>query len=255
MTSKRLSVVIITYNEENNIGRCINSVKEIADEIIVLDSLSTDRTVEIAKEGGALVTQLPFQGHIEQKNFALTLASHNYVLSLDADEALNKTLLAAILQEKNNNFPYRAYIMNRCACYCGKFIHHGLWYPDRKLRLFDKSIAYWDGINPHDKIALKEKSDVKQLKGDLLHYSYNTIEEHILQCNKYSSISADSLYRLGKKSTLFKIILNPSWAFFNGYILHLGILDGFYGLVIAINYSHQTFQKYAKLYQLQRKNK
>ncbi len=246
MSSGQISVVIITFNEEGNIARCIDSVKAIADEIIVLDSFSTDDTVHIAKQRGAIVTQHIFEGHIEQKNRALEIATHSYVLSLDADEALDETLLNAILQEKKA-LHHKAYSMNRCAHYCGKFIYHGLWYPDKKLRLFDKRIATWGGMNPHDKIVLNEQTPVKHLPGDILHYTYNTVEEHILQSNKFSTISAEVLYRKGKKGSLLKILISPLWAFINGYILRMGFLDGRYGFIIAINYAHQTFQKYVKL--------
>lgn len=195
-----LSVVVITFNEETNIGRCLDSVSRVADEIVVLDSFSTDKTVEIARQKGAIVKQQKFVGHIEQKNDALSIASNHYILSLDADEALDETLIRSILQAKSE-FAYPAYTMNRCANYCGKFIHHGGWYPDRKLRLFDKRVAHWGGINPHDKIEVKPGSTIKHLPGDILHYTYGSIEEHISQSNKLTTISALSWYKRGKKQT------------------------------------------------------
>jgi len=247
-----LSVVIISYNEERNIGRCIESVKKIADEIIVVDSFSTDRTKEIAIEKGAIVKQEKFRGYIEQKNIALQLATHHFTLSIDADEALDERLAESIAAEKQN-FHTRAYSMNRCAHYCGKFIRHGLWYPDPKLRLFDKRIASWGGTNPHDRIELREYVNIKHLKGDILHFSYDNIEEHIVQSNNFTTISAVAMFRKGQKSNWIKILVNPFWSFFNGYFIRLGFLDGFYGFVIAINAAHQTFLKYIKLYRLQRK--
>ena len=247
-----LSVVIISYNEEKNIGRCIESVKKIADEIIVVDSFSTDRTKEIALEKGATVRQEKFKGYIEQKNLALQLASHHFTLSIDADEALDARLADAIAAEKQN-FQVKAYSMNRCANYCGKFIRHGLWYPDTKVRLVDKRIASWGGTNPHDRIELKENVTVKHLKGDLLHFSYDSIEEHLVQSNNFTTISAVAMFEKGQRSNWSKILVNPFWSFFNGYFIRLGFLDGFYGFVIAINSAHQTFLKYIKLYRLQRK--
>ncbi len=247
----KLSVVIITYNEENYIGNCIDSVAAIADEIIVLDSLSTDKTVEIAKAKGAIVNSSPFAGYIEQKNRALELASNDYVLSLDADERLDATLAAAILQEKKS-FGHQVYIMNRCTNYCGKFIRHGLWYPDRKLRLFDKRVAKWGGINPHDKIELSVPVTSKRLPGDILHYSYDSIEEHVEHGNKYSSIAARSLFGRGKRATWLKILIHPLWTFLLGYIVRGGFLDGAAGFIISIISAHHTFLKYIKLYQLQR---
>lgn len=246
-----LSVVIITFNEAHNIARCLDSVKQVADEIIVLDAFSTDNTVEIANSKGAIVKQQDFLGFIQQKNAALALASHDYVLCLDADEAIEENLSKSIQQVKKN-FTADAYSINRCTSYCGRFIKHGSWYPDKKIRLFNKQRAHWGGINPHDKIELKENAKkIHHLKGDILHFSYNTIEEHIVKNNKYSSISADALYIIGVRSNWFKIIINPFWTFTYGYVMRLGFLDGFYGFVIAINSAHSTFQKYIKLYYLQ----
>lgn len=249
-----ISVAIITYNEERNIERCIDSVKKIADEILILDSFSSDNTVAIARSKGAIVHQEKFRGYIEQKNLALQLTSHQYVLCLDADEALDDTLANSIigLKVKMNT---QAYSMNRCTNYCGRFIRHGLWYPDKKLRLFDKRVAVWGGINPHDKVILAKAVRIHHLKGDLLHYSYESIEDHMLQINKFSSISAQAMYEAGKHTSLFKIILNPVWAFIHGYFLRLGFLDGFYGFIIAVSISHLTFLKHTKLMMLQRLKK
>ncbi|HMK27961.1 MAG TPA: glycosyltransferase family 2 protein [Chitinophagaceae bacterium] len=246
-----LSVVIITFNEEHNIERCIRSVKEVADEIIVLDSFSTDQTVDIARSLGAIVQQEKFRGYIGQKNLAIQLASHDYVLSLDADEALAEKLAASILRVKND-FTHRAYRMNRCTNYCGHFIRHGLWYPDPKIRLFDRRCARWAGMNPHDKIEIDHKFSVGQLAGDILHYSFSTPEDLVWQNNRLSSIAAASLYARGHRSSWFKILARPAWAFINGYFFRLGFLDGFDGFVIAVHTSHQVFMKYSKLYRIQR---
>ena len=150
----QLSAVIITFNEESNITRCILSLKAVADEIIVVDSYSTDNTAGIARSLGATVYQEKFRGYIGQKNFALQLASHRYVLSLDADEELDEKLIASILEEKKS-FPKRAYCMNRCTRLSGHFIKHGLWYPDKKLRLFNRQLGKCGGLNPHDKIIME----------------------------------------------------------------------------------------------------
>jgi glycosyltransferase involved in cell wall biosynthesis len=246
-----LSVVIITFNEEQNIGRCIDSVKKIADEIIVLDSYSTDQTIEIARSYGATIFQEKFKGYIGQKNVATQLASNNYILSLDADEAPDDKLVASILEAKKS-FASRAYSMNRCTNFCGRFIRHGLWYPDKKIRLFDRRIAKWGGLNPHDKIELQNGFAVEHLDGDILHYSFNTVDDHIWQNNRLSTIAALSLYSSGRRSSWLKILIRPAWAFFNGYFFRLGFLNGFDGFTIAINTSHQVFLKYNKLYRLQR---
>lgn len=248
---QQLSVVIITYNEEHNIARCINSVKSLADEIIVLDSYSTDQTVEIARHLGATVHLEKFRGYIGQKNYAMQLAAHNYILSLDADEALDDRLVASILEAKKN-FSLRAYRMNRCTSYCGRFMHHGLWYPDKKIRLFDRRIAKWGGLNPHDKIQLADGFAVQHLAGDILHYAFDTTDDLIWRNNRISSIAAISLYNTGRRSSWYKMLVRPAWAFVNGYFFRRGFLDGFQGFSFAVNISHQVFLKYSKLYTLQR---
>lgn len=245
-----LSVVIITYNEEHNIGRCIDSVKKVADEIIVLDSFSTDSTVEIARSNGAIVHLEKFRGYIGQKNFAMQLASHDYILSLDADEALNDQLIASILEAKKS-FSFRAYRMNRCTNLCGRFMRHGLWYPDKKIRLFDRRIAKWGGLNPHDKIEVMDGFTVHHLAGDILHYAFNSIEDLAWRNNRISTIAAISLYNTGRRSTWFEMLIRPAWAFINGYFFRLGFLDGFEGFSFAVNISQQVFLKYTKLYRLQ----
>lgn len=249
-----LSAVIITYNEENNIGRCIDSLWRVADEIIVLDSFSTDHTVSIAKHKGAIVKQESFLGYKEQKNKALLLATYDYVLSLDADEALSPELIYSILEAKKK-FKQSAYYMNRYNNYCGRFIKHGLWYPNQKVRLFDKRIARWGGMNPHDKIQLKGNVKPKFLPGNILHFAYNSIREHVERNEELTSIAARSLFESGKRKHWSKIILSPIWSFLHGYFFRLGFLDGYYGFVIATKTAKQSFLKYQKLFRLQRESK
>lgn len=245
-----ISAVIITFNEEQNIGRCLESVKKVADEVIVLDSYSTDQTVAIARSYGAIIFQERFRGYIDQKNFAMQLASNNYILSLDADEALDDRLIASILEAKKTLL-FRAYRMNRCTSLCGRFMHYGLWYPDKKVRLFDRRVAKWSGLNPHDKIEVREGFKIKHLDGDILHYAFSTIEDLAWRNNRISTIAAKSLYNTGRSSSWFKMVVRPTWAFINGYFFRLGFLDGFAGLSFAVNISHQVFLKYSKLYRLQ----
>ncbi|MDI3318465.1 glycosyltransferase family 2 protein [Pinibacter soli] len=247
-----LSVVVITYNEEHNIARCLDSVKAIADEIVVLDSFSNDATKTIALKMGAKVYEQAFLGYVEQKNKALEYAENNYVLSLDADEVLDETLIQAIKALNKNYEKADVYNMNRCTQYCGKFIRHGAWYPNRRVRLFNKKIAKWGGINPHDVVVFDSANVRKQyLKGDILHYSYNNLEEHIIQNNRFSTISAMSYFKLGRKSGWIKMSVNPFWAFINSYFVRMGFLDGYFGYVIAKNIASLTFMKYYKLYALQ----
>jgi glycosyltransferase involved in cell wall biosynthesis len=251
---EKISVVIICLNEEKNIGRCIDSVNDIADEIVILDSHSTDQTVSIAENKGAVVVSEDFKGYIQQKNKAIELASHNYILSLDADEALDPQLKESISRVKQN-FSSQAYRMNRFSNYCGKFIRHGSWYPDTKIRLFDKRVARWGGTNPHDKIVLTGDMLVEHLKGNILHFSYRSISEHVTQNNKFSTLAAESLFAKGKRTNVFKIFVNPLWAFFQSYLIRAGFLDGLYGLVIAVMIANLTFLKHLKLYLLQQSAK
>ncbi|GAB2831667.1 glycosyltransferase family 2 protein [Ferruginibacter profundus] len=248
----KLSVVVITFNEEKNIGRCLDSVKAVADEIIVLDSFSTDTTVHIALQKGAVIHQQSFAGYIQQKNKAIKLAAYNSVLLLDADEALSDQLAISIAGVKQD-VDHKAYSMNRCNIYCGHPIRHGLWYPDRKLRLFDKRIGCCGGLNPHDKIVLTENCAVQQLKGDLLHYNCQSFDEYLIRNEEVSNIAAESIFNSGKKVHWSKIFLSPAWAFINGYLLRLGFLDGRDGLIIATHTANQSYRKYYKLKQLQKR--
>jgi glycosyltransferase involved in cell wall biosynthesis len=248
----RLSAVIITYNEERNIERCLGSLNGIVDEIIVVDSGSIDRTKEICVKFGAKFSMHPFEGHIQQKNYACSLTSFDHILSLDADEALSPELQHEILRIKND-WTKDGYSVNRLTNYCGKWIHHSGWYPDRKLRLFIKGKGKWSGFNPHDMLLLNDASSQSRLKGDLLHYSYYSIEEHIAQVNKFTTIGAETALANGKRSNLFLVVFSPAIRFIRDYILHRGFLDGFYGFVICRISAHAAFVKNLKLYRLQKK--
>lgn len=248
----KISVVIITYNEENNIERCLLSVKDIADEIIVLDSFSTDRTEEICKAHNVRFFQHKFDGHIEQKNRVIQYAKNDFVFSLDADEFLSKELKKAISQLNNNE--YDAYFFNRLNFFCGKKIKYGGWYPDKKIRLWNKDKGKWGGINPHDTVILNNDTTKKYLKGDLLHYSFVSISQHVGQIDKFSDIKAQQDLKLKKSYSIFKLIFSPLIKFFILYFIRLGFLDGYYGFIIAINSAHFTFLRYVKLKEL-KKNK
>ncbi len=246
----KLTVAIITFNEELNITRCLDSVKDIADEILVVDSFSTDKTEEICAQNNVRFIKHPFQGHIEQKNVALDLATHDYVLSLDADEALSSDLLAEIKKVKLNPF-YEGYAFHRLNNYCGQWIKHCGWYPDTKLRLIKKSAARWSGSNPHDYLTMLKNEKFKVLSGDLYHFSYNSISEHIVQTNKFTTIAAKAAWTEGKKSSLILILTRPFFQFFRDYFLKRGFLDGRYGFIICFINSLAALLKYAKLYDLQ----
>lgn len=250
--SVKISAVIITFNEERNIGRCLDSLNEVGDEIVVVDSFSTDKTEEICNNKGARFIQNPFKGHIEQKNYAVSRANHDYILSLDADEALSEELKKSILHVKKN-WNYDRYSFNRLTNYCGKWIGYCGWYPDKKLKLWDRRKGSWGGVNSHDKVIMDKNSSVNHLHGDLLHYSYYTIRQHISQINSFSNIAAQEAYKKGKKSNfVLDILLNPLFTFVKKYFIKLGILDGYYGFVISINSAFGKFLKYIKLRELNR---
>lgn len=246
----KLSVVIITFNEERNIARCLESVRAVADEIVVVDSFSKDRTKEICLSYGAKFVEHAFEGHIQQKNWAITQASNAIVLSLDADESLDQNLIASILEVKKN-FTKDGYFMNRLTNYCGHWVRHSGWYPDTKLRLWDSRKGEWKGINPHDKYEMHDgDSNTGKLSGDILHFSYYTIEEHYKQAEYFSTIAAKAYFDLGKKASLFKLIVNPIAKFLHHYIVHFGFLDGGTGFTIAKISAYSTYLKYSKLRKL-----
>ncbi len=246
---EKLSVVIITLNEEKNIQRCIESISRIADEVIVLDSFSTDKTQEICESLGAKFVQHKFDGHIQQKNRALQLAKNKWVLSLDADELPDEILLNNIIKVLEDP-KADAYYFNRLTNYIGQWIRHSAWYPDRKLRLLKKSKGKWAGMNPHDKIEMQKDAKLEYLKGDLLHYSYYSIEQHIAQINLFSSIGAKEAFKKGRKSNLAIAILKSLWRFIRNYIFKLGFLDGYYGLVICSLTAWENYIKYLKIREL-----
>lgn len=250
----KLTVTVITFNEERNIGRCLQSVKEVADEIIVVDSLSTDKTKEICLAHHVTFIEQPFLGYIQQKNFALSSSSGKHVLSLDADEALSEELIKSILEEKQKGFPCDGYTMNRFNYYCGHWIRHGTYYPDRKLRLLDIQKGQWGGQNPHDRIIVQEGSSVQHLRGDILHYTYQSFEQHMRQMERFSTIAAKALFDKAKPPSYFKLIINPAWAFIKGYLIKLGFLDGKAGFNIARLTALQSYLKYKKLIQLHHEN-
>jgi len=248
-----ISVVIITYNEEHNIGRCLQSIQGLADEIVVVDSLSNDGTQAICEKFGVRFISKPFLGYIAQKNFAKEQATHQFILSLDADEALSKELYASIKSVKEKGLGHDIYSMNRCTNFCGRWIKHGTWYPDKKLRLFNRHKATWTGTDPHDSLEPVPGCSIAHLPGDLLHYSFYNIEELVAQANRFTTIQAQAMFKIGKKASIVKLVCNPIWAFFFGYFLKRGFLDGKDGFIIAWNVAYQTLLKYSKLMHLQTK--
>lgn len=248
----KLSGVIITYNEARNIERCLQSLINVVDEIVVVDSLSTDDTKTICQKYPVTFIEQEFLGYIEQKNFALSQAKYDYIVSLDGDEALSKSLQESIMELKNN-WKFDGYYCNRLNNFCGQWIRHSDWYPNKKLRVFDRRQAKWTGINPHDQIILKEKNiKIGFLKGDILHWTYQSFSEFNQKTEYFSTIAAKAYFDKGKRATIWNILWNPFWAFFKAYVLRLGFLDGMNGLVISYQTGNITFLKYTKLWELQK---
>ncbi|WP_431136675.1 glycosyltransferase family 2 protein [Psychroserpens mesophilus] len=248
----KLSGVIITFNEERNIERCLQSLVNVVDEIVVIDSFSTDNTKRICSKYNVTFIEQKFLGYIEQKNFALQKASYDYIVSLDGDEALSETLQKSILNLKSN-LQFDGYYCNRFNNFCGQWIKHSDWYPNKKLRVFDRRVAEWKGINPHDEIVLKDNRKAGKLKGDILHWTYQSYKEFNDKTEYFSSISAQAYYDKGKKAPWYKIIWNPTWAFFKAYFLRLGFLDGRNGFIISAQTANITYLKYTKLRKLYKK--
>jgi glycosyltransferase involved in cell wall biosynthesis len=246
----KISVAVITFNEEKNIERCLASVRNIADEMLVLDSNSTDRTREIAEKMGARVLVNDFAGHIEQKNQAISLARFPHILSLDADEELDPELQKSILSVKEN-FSMDGYFMNRLTNYCGQWIYHSGWYPDKKLRLWDSRKGKWAGTNPHDRFEMEPGAQVASLSGKILHHSYNSLEEHRQQSIRFSETAAKALFLQGRKAGFSKRFLSPAFRFLYSYIFRLGFLEGIAGFHIARISAWASYLKYKRLKQFE----
>lgn len=239
-----LTAVIITLNEERNIERCLKSVQPVADEIVVFDSHSTDRTVEICNSFGAKVVTCEWKGYAQTKNEANALASHNYILWMDADEVLSEELTGNILKIKSTLSG--AYTFNRLNNYYGYWLRHGGHYPDRRVRLFNKKDAKWVGDYVHETLELNHGIKVNHLSGDLMHFTSRSISEHLQQVNKFTDLAALELFDGGKKVTPF-YLFSPLVKFFRDYFFKLGFLDGYPGFVVAVISAHAKFLKYAKL--------
>jgi glycosyltransferase involved in cell wall biosynthesis len=242
----KLSVVIITCNEEKNIARCLDSVLNISDDTLVVDSFSSDKTREICLSKGVRFMTHTFEGYAGSKNFADSQALYPYILSLDADEAITPELERSILSIKEN-WLHDAYSMNRLTNYCGKWIRHGGWYPDTKLRLFDKRKGSWSDALVHENLILEPGCTYGFLKGDILHYSYYTMTEHVDRANKFSDLASDELFLKGIKPGLLKTWVSPCIRFVRDYFFRMGFLDGYYGYLISKISAFATFMKYAKL--------
>ena len=252
-----ISAVIITYNEERIIARSIDSLKSVVDEVIVIDSFSTDRTIEICKEKGAVVLQNKFEGYKTQKHFATTKAKHEWILSIDADEVLSNELINSLLKWRKNqkysndlssqSLQTAGYFVSRRTDFCGTWVNYGGWYPDKKLRFFNRNLGQWSGRNVHEFVKIKEGFSTSSLKGDLLHYSINEPAELLRKLFTYSEMGARFMNEEGSSTSFIEAIYKSSFRWLRQTIFQLGFLDGMLGLKIAKQNTLATYWKYRRL--------
>jgi glycosyltransferase involved in cell wall biosynthesis len=239
----KISATIITFNEQDNLPRALNSLG-CCDEIVIVDSGSTDRTVELARGFGARVVQRAWPGYAQQKNFAAGQASHDWILALDADEMLSEDLQRELRELKQQESPFDAYSCPRLAQYRGRWIRHSGWYPDPKVRFYDRRKARWVGDYVHESVRVEGSLGV--LQGDLLHYTCPTFSRHIESVNRYTTLAAEELAARGRSVSLARLLAAPPWAFVRSYFWQRGFLDGPDGFLIAAMAAFYVFAKYAK---------
>ncbi len=240
-------------DEADNIAACLASA-DFAEEWIVVDSHSRDATREIAAKAGARVIERDWPGHVEQKNFAIGQAANDWVLCLDADERVSPELRASILAALDRAGGFDGgpdgYEMARRTWYLGRWIRRGGWYPDRKVRLYRRSKGRWGGVNPHDHVRVDGR--VERLAGDLLHYSYRSISDHLRTIDSFTTIAAREKHAAGRRAGVLDLTLRPFGKFLRMYVAKLGFLEGRAGFVVAVTGAFYVFLKYAKLWDLER---
>ncbi|MCX8043948.1 MAG: glycosyltransferase family 2 protein [Desulfobacterota bacterium] len=246
MTTPLLSVSIITFNEEHNIRDCLASVAW-ADEIVVVDACSTDTTVAICREFTERVIQRPWPGHVAQKQYALEQTRGSWVLCLDADERLSPEAADEVRTVISNAHAADGYTFPRLSFYLGRWIRHGGWYPDRKLRLVRRGCGRWTGMDPHDKLVVD--GTVGHCQGHLYHYVYRDISQQLKTIDSFSRITASQWHRQGRNARIIDMLVRPPLKFIETYVWKRGFLDGMPGFIIAVLSSYYVFLKYAKLWE------
>jgi glycosyltransferase involved in cell wall biosynthesis len=239
----KITATIITLNEERNIARAIESLR-CCDEILILDSGSTDRTLQLAENLGARVFEAGWRGYSGQKNWAAEQACNDWILSIDADEALSEALEAEIWNLKKSGPRYDGYTMPRLARYLGRWIMHSGWYPDRKIRLYDRTKGRWVGDFVHESVHIDGR--VGQLDSNILHFTCESLSEHVKTMERYTTLAAQEIAARQIQVPLWRVVVDPQWTFLKSYVLQRGFLDGREGLTIAYMAAFYTFLKYAK---------
>jgi glycosyltransferase involved in cell wall biosynthesis len=246
----KITFGIITLNEEENLGRCLNSIRDVADEIVIVDSGSSDGTHAIATAHGVSWHYVPWKGYVGQKNHVLSLASHEWVFSIDADEALSRTLIEEIITLKLHAVPdsISGYSMPRCVFYENRWICHGDWYPDRLIRLFRKTRARFAGGRVHERLELE--GNTTALSGDIEHYSFKDRRDHEERCRRYAQLWAEDKHAAGRITYCFSAHLHAGFRWLRNYILRGGFLDGAQGWHIAKMCAYEVYLKYGLLRKL-----
>jgi glycosyltransferase involved in cell wall biosynthesis len=245
-----ISATLITHNEEQNIAGALQSCSW-ADEIVVVDSGSSDATLEICRQYTDRVLHRDWTGYVDQKNFAVEQACHDWIFSLDADERSSPELRAEIHELMREGFRSFGYKIPRVAYFLGQWIRHGDWYPDYQLRLFDRRHGKWEGGSVHESVKIDEKSQF--LRGEIYHYTYRSLSDYLRRLETYSNLAASDYHQMGKSVTPFKLLANPLAAFVKAYLLRRGFLDGTPGFTVAVMGAVSVFFKYAKVYELRRR--
>ena len=250
-----ISVCLISGAEERRIGRALASVAGwAADIVVVLNEEVRDRTEEIALSHGARVFREPWKGHVAQKNSAAAKASQPWILGLDADEVVSDALKEEIRRRLTDPAAIdgiQAFSMPRLTFHLGAWIRHGDWYPDRKTRLWRRGAGNWEGVDPHDKLVATGR--VEPLASDLLHYSFTDLSHHLRKVDSYSGLFVAGHLRAGKRFRGVDLVFRPAWRFFRGYVLRRGFLDGWAGFCVAGMVAFETFVRYAKRFEADRK--
>lgn len=239
------SITIITKNEADNIARCLDALRGLSDDILVLDSYSEDDTKTLAEAHGARVVQQPWLGYAASKNLANDRAHHDWILSIDADEVVSPELADTLRQLDPK--PETVYRLDRLTSFCGQWIRHSGWYPDRKPRLFDKTQVEWQGEFVHETLAIPAHFKVVDLPGKLYHYSYRSHAEHLARIDRYSTLAAEELFAKGKNPSVLKTWFAPAARFIRTYFIKRGFLDGRMGWIIAWRNAVMVATKYRKL--------
>ena len=240
----QISATIVALNESQNLGRAIRSLAA-ADEVVVVDSGSTDDTVRIAEACGARVIQHAWEGFAAQKNFAASQARHDWVLSLDADEELDETARDAIRQWKLTAPTAAGYRFARRARYLGRWILHSGWFPDSKLRLYDRRRGEWKGAYVHESVEVS--GPVEKLAGEILHYTYDSLADHAQRIEFYTDLAAREMVERGECVSWLGRLIMPAWIFAHTYFFRLGVLDGYQGYLISRMAARYVRRKYAKV--------